>query len=95
MNMEGGFVEHGKLACAHGSREPKRIHTSYIASIKMFSNRDRKPLAPVFLPIAFLAISLNASLVKCSLTWEAKRSKIEIQIHLSDCKYLVPGINLA
>lgn len=46
----------------------EELQTSYIASIKTFSNMDRKPLAPVFLVIAFLAINLNASSVKCSFT---------------------------
>lgn len=39
-----------------------------MASIKMVSSMDRNPRAPVFLVIAFLAMDLNASSVKCSFT---------------------------
>ena len=50
----------------------RQLHTSYIASVRMLSSKDLKPLAPVFLAIAFLAISLRAFSVKCSFTcnWE-------------------------
>lgn len=49
-------------------RQGKGI-TSYIASVKMFSNSDRKPRAPVFLAIVFFAINRRAISVKCSFTW--------------------------
>ena len=51
-------------------REGKKLHTSNIDSINIFSNIARKPRAPVFLDIAFLAINLKAFSVKCSLTWD-------------------------
>lgn len=44
-------------------------YTSYIASIRMFSNVDRNPRAPVFLANAFLAIIRKALSVKCNFTW--------------------------
>lgn len=44
--------------------------TSYIASVRVLSRIALKPRAPVFLTIAFLAISLRAASVKCSFTWK-------------------------
>lgn len=49
-----------------------QINTSYMASVKMFSIKPLKPLAPVFLAIAFFAIILRAFSVKCSFTWSAR-----------------------
>ena len=43
-------------------------HTSNIASVRILSSIDRKPRAPVFFDIAFLAISLVAPSVKCNWT---------------------------
>ena len=43
-----------------------------MASVKMFSSRALKPLAPVFLAIAFFAINLRAFSVKCNLTWRVQ-----------------------
>lgn len=41
-----------------------------MASVKMLSSMALKPLAPVFLAVAFLAITLSAFSVKCNLTWK-------------------------
>ena len=48
----------------------QKLHTSNIDSINIFSNIARKPRAPVFLDIAFLAINLKAfSVMQLDLRW--------------------------
>lgn len=82
-------------------RISKPFNTSNIASVKMLSSRDLKPLAPVFLDIAFFAISLRAFSVKCNLTWTIANghtrdnfnifSKRQKQVHKFDHKEETPN----
>lgn len=60
----------------------QQFNTSNIASVKMLSSRALKPLAPVFLDIAFFAISLRAFSVKCNLTW---RVGVKFEINRLPC----------
>ena len=57
-----------------------------MASIRIFSNIALKPRAPVFLANAFLAISLSAVSVKCSLTWRTGNGILALQRHHSEKK---------
>jgi hypothetical protein len=57
----------------HWHAENKVQTTSNIASVKMPSIMDRRPLAPVSLAAAFFAISLKAFSVICNLTYRGKK----------------------